>query len=55
MTFVIVANALAVAVGVSLLFVVMRTGYHVAGPSPVIDRQPTPLPVEERETLERAA
>jgi hypothetical protein len=55
MTFVIVANAIAVAVGVGLLFAVMRAGYLAAGRTPVVDREPTPLPVEQRETLEQAA
>ncbi len=54
MTFVIVANAVAVAVCVGLLFVVMRKGYAVAGRNPVVDLEPMPLPVE-RERLERAA
>jgi hypothetical protein len=54
MTFVIVTNAVAVAVCVGLLSVVMRKGYVVAGQAPLIDREPRPLPVE-RETLERAA
>jgi hypothetical protein len=55
MTFVIVANAVAVAVCVGLLSVVMRKGYVVAGRAPVVGRDPTTLPVEHRDTLERAA
>jgi hypothetical protein len=55
MTFVIVANAVAVAACVGLLFLVMRRGYIVAGGNPLLDREPTPLPVEQRDTLERAA
>jgi hypothetical protein len=55
MTFVIIANAIAVALGVGLLFVVMRTGYQVAGRTPVVARESTPLHLEPRETLERAA
>jgi hypothetical protein len=54
MTFAIVANAVAVAVCVGLLYVVMRKGYVVAGRSPLVEREPTALPVE-RDTLERAA
>jgi hypothetical protein len=55
MTFVIVANAVAVAVCVALLSLVMRRGYLVAGGNSVLDREPTPIPVEQRGTLERAA
>jgi hypothetical protein len=55
MTFVIVANAAAVAVAVGLLFVVMRTGYLVAGRSPLADREPTPVPAERQDMLELAA
>ena len=55
MTFVIIANAIAVTAGVGLLFVVMRTGYQVAGGKRVVDREPMALPLEPRETLERAA
>jgi hypothetical protein len=54
-TVVIVANALAVAVGVGLLFVVMRTGYLVAGRGPRVDREPTSLPAAQQEMLDRAA
>lgn len=55
MTFVIVANAVAVAVCVGLLYVVMRKGYVVAGRTDVVEREPTALSVEHRDTLERAA
>ena len=55
MTFVIAANAVAVAVCVGLLYVVMRKGYVVAGPAVVVEREPTALPMGHRDTLERAA
>jgi hypothetical protein len=55
MTFVIVVNAVAVAVCVGLLFAVVRTGYVVAGRTPRVERGAIPLPVEQRDTLERAA
>jgi hypothetical protein len=55
MTFVIVANAVAAAVCVGLLAVVMRNGYVVASRSPLAEREPMALPVEQRDTLERAA
>ena len=55
MTFVIAANAVAVAVCVGLLYAVMREVYVVAGRAPVVEREPTALPVGDRDTLERAA
>jgi hypothetical protein len=55
MAFVIVANAVAVAVCVGLLAFVMRKGYVVAARSPLAEPEPTALPVEQRDTLERAA
>jgi hypothetical protein len=55
MTFVIVANAVAVAAGVALLFAVMRAGYQVAGTKPLADREPAPVPVDADDGLERAA
>lgn len=55
MTFVIVANAVAVAAGVALLFAVMRAGYQAAGTKPLADREPTPVPVDADDGLERAA